>query len=29
VDPAPYVARGKPGRAELMEDVRRALESGL
>jgi 1-acyl-sn-glycerol-3-phosphate acyltransferase len=29
VDPAPYVARGKPGRSELMEDVRRALESGL
>jgi 1-acyl-sn-glycerol-3-phosphate acyltransferase len=29
VDPAPYVARGKPGRDELMLDVRHALESGL
>jgi 1-acyl-sn-glycerol-3-phosphate acyltransferase len=29
VDPAPYVARGKPGRDELMRDVRRALESAL
>jgi 1-acyl-sn-glycerol-3-phosphate acyltransferase len=29
VDPAPYAARGKPGRAELMEHVRRTLESAL
>lgn len=29
VDPVPYAARGKTGRAELMDHVRRALESGL
>jgi 1-acyl-sn-glycerol-3-phosphate acyltransferase len=29
VDPRPYAARGKPGRADLMEHVRRLLESGL
>jgi 1-acyl-sn-glycerol-3-phosphate acyltransferase len=29
LDPAPYVARGKPGRDDLMHDVRRALECGL
>ncbi len=29
VDPAPYAARGKPGRADLMEHIRRVLESGL
>jgi 1-acyl-sn-glycerol-3-phosphate acyltransferase len=29
VDPVPYAARGKTGRAELMEHVRRTLESAL
>jgi 1-acyl-sn-glycerol-3-phosphate acyltransferase len=29
VDPAPYATRGKPGRAELMDHVRRVLESAL
>ncbi len=29
IDPAPYTERGKEGRTELMEAVRRAIESGL
>jgi 1-acyl-sn-glycerol-3-phosphate acyltransferase len=29
IDPAPYAERGKPGRAALMSDVRRVLESAL
>ncbi len=29
LDPAPYAARGKAGRDELMQEVRRALESDL
>jgi 1-acyl-sn-glycerol-3-phosphate acyltransferase len=29
IDPAPYADRGKPGRAALMSDVRRILESAL
>jgi 1-acyl-sn-glycerol-3-phosphate acyltransferase len=29
VDPRPYAARGKPGRAELMDQVRQTVESAL
>jgi 1-acyl-sn-glycerol-3-phosphate acyltransferase len=29
VDPRPFAARGKPGRAELMDHVRKVLESAL
>jgi 1-acyl-sn-glycerol-3-phosphate acyltransferase len=29
IDPAPYAARGKPGRQELMQEVRRIMESAL
>jgi 1-acyl-sn-glycerol-3-phosphate acyltransferase len=29
IDAAPYAARGKPGRDELMTEVRRVLESAL
>jgi 1-acyl-sn-glycerol-3-phosphate acyltransferase len=29
IDPGPYAERGKPGRAALMSDVRRILESAL
>lgn len=29
IDPVPYTTRGKKGRADLMEEVRRSIESGL
>jgi 1-acyl-sn-glycerol-3-phosphate acyltransferase len=29
IDPRPFAARGKPGRAQLMEEVRQTLESAL
>jgi hypothetical protein len=29
IDPRPYTERGKPGRAQLMDEVRRIIESAL